>query len=125
MLVVLDSQNSDALYKQIADQLRRGVLDGRVVDGEKLPTAKALAVSLGVNLHTVLRAYSLLRDEGLIQMRRGRGTTVIAPKKERSALSELAQKLVDEASRQGLSGDEIVNLITELASLDGGKIPQS
>ena len=73
----------------------------------------------------MLRAYSLLRDEGLIQMRRGRGTTVIAPKKERSALSELAQKLVDEASRQGLSGDEIVNLITELASLDGGKIPQS
>lgn len=124
MLIVLDSTNSDALYKQIADQLRKGIGDGRVVDGEKLPTAKTLAASLNVNLHTVLRAYSLLRDEGLIQMRRGRGTTVIAPQKPPTAISALAQKLVDEASQQGLSAEEIVNLIAEL-TLKGGKVPQS
>lgn len=124
MLVILDSTNSDALYKQIADQLRAGIGDGRVVDGEKLPTAKTLAASLSVNLHTVLRAYSLLRDEGLIQMRRGRGTTVIAPQKTPNTISRMAQKLVDEASQQGFSAEEIVNLIAELTT-EGGKVPGS
>ncbi|MFK8000682.1 MAG: GntR family transcriptional regulator [Polyangiales bacterium] len=124
MLIVLDSKNSEPLYKQIADQLRNGIRDGRAVDGEKLPAAKALAASLEVNLHTVLRAYSILRDEGLIQMRRGRGTTVIAPQKAPTALSVLAQRLVDEASQQGLSAEELVNLIAELTR-DGGKVPQS
>lgn len=114
MLIVLDTHSSETLYRQIASQLRENILAGRLEDGEKLPTAKALAGSLDVNLHTVLRAYSLLRDEGLIQMRRGRGTQVTAPQ-ARESLSGLAQRLVDEARRQGVSAEEVAKLISELA----------
>jgi len=111
MLLKVDLQSSQPLHEQLAGQLRKHIADGHFKRGERLPPARSLASSLGVNVHTLLRALQTLRDEGLVEMRRGRGTLVtgLAPKFARFA--GLAQKLVLEARRAGLADGEIRKLI--------------
>ena len=76
MLLRLDPTAPEPLYAQLAAQVRSGLASGALAAGERLPSARDLAASLDVNLHTVLRAYQELRDEGLIELRRGRGAVV-------------------------------------------------
>ncbi|WP_435853658.1 GntR family transcriptional regulator [Streptomyces purpurascens] len=94
-----------------AARARRAIADGEVAPGERLPSARALAESLGVNLHTVLRGYQRLRDEGLIELRRGRGAVVLAGTQARARLLERVRALVSEANALGLSEDEVVGLV--------------
>lgn len=78
MQIVIDTASAEPLFEQVATQVRGAVLSGDLRPGEKLPSAKELATGLGINQHTVLRAYQDLRNEGFIELRRGRGATVRA-----------------------------------------------
>ena len=78
MLIRVDPDSPIGLAEQIAGQVRGALVSGELAAGEKLPPARELAAGLDVNMHTVLRAYSVLRDEGLIDLRRGRGAQVRA-----------------------------------------------
>ncbi|MGC5628754.1 GntR family transcriptional regulator [Georgenia sp. Z1344] len=78
MQVVIDTASAEPLFEQVVAQIRGAILAGEVRPGEKLPSAKDLAAGLDVNQHTVLHAYQALRDEGFIELRRGRGATVRA-----------------------------------------------
>ncbi|MBO1334728.1 GntR family transcriptional regulator [Streptomyces sp. VRA16 Mangrove soil] len=113
MLIRVDPGSSVPLGDQIAAQVRRAVADGAVAPGERLPSARALADSLGVNLHTVLRGYQQLRDEGVIELRRGRGAVVLGGEAAagRARLAEKVRSLVAEGRRLGLSDEEIVGLV--------------
>ncbi len=99
--------------EQIAGTVRRAIGEGTLSSGDRLPAAKELAASLDVNLHTVLRAYQMLRDEGLIELRRGRGAIVIASDLGMSKLTTLADDLVAQAKRLGVSRDELARIILE------------
>lgn len=77
MLIHLDSASPTPLWAQLVASLRRSIHDGDVAVGEKLPSAGDLADSLDLNKNTVLRAYRQLRDDGIVELRRGRGATVI------------------------------------------------
>src|ERR1700757_2240446 len=92
--VNIDRSEPVALHDQVAAQIRRAIADGEAGPGERLPLAKDLAAVLGVNKNTVLRALHLLREEGLLEFRRGRGITVSGTP-ERSAVVEKARELVD------------------------------
>jgi hypothetical protein len=81
--------------------------------GERLPPAKDLAAVLGVNTNTVLRALRVLRDEGLLEFRRGRGISV-AGTPERGAVVQRARELVVFARSQGYRVDELVEIIEEV-----------
>ena len=74
--VKIDRHDSLQLHLQVAAELRRAIADGEAKPGERLPPAKDLAAVLEVNTNTVLRALRQLRDEGLVEFRRGRGITV-------------------------------------------------
>ena len=73
MDVNVDRSDPLPLHDQVAAQIRRAIADGEAGPGERLPLAKDLAAVLGVNKNTVLRALHLLREEGLLEFRRGRG----------------------------------------------------
>src|SRR6187399_1714443 len=94
------------LYEQFAGDIRRAIADGEAKPGEHLPPAKDLAAVLGVNTNTVLRSLRLLRDEGLLEFRRGRGISV-AGTPERGAVVQRARDLVEFARRHGYRTDEL------------------
>jgi GntR family transcriptional regulator len=76
VLFRIDPTSAEPLFTQLAAQVRSAVVRGDLTPGTRLPSARDLAASLDVNLHTVLHAYQDLRDEGLIELRRGRGAVV-------------------------------------------------
>ncbi len=115
MLVRVDPSAAVPLAEQIAAQVRGCVVRGELSRGERLPPARELAEVLDVNLHTVLRAYARLRDEGLIELRRGRGAVVRgAADAARLRVVELAREFVGEARRLGLAEPEMLAMITEV-----------
>lgn len=101
------------LHEQVAAAIRRAISDGEARPGERLPPARDLAAVLGVNSNTVFRALRLLRDEGLLEFRRGRGVKVVGTP-ERSAVIERAKELVRFAREQGYRRDELLDLIEGL-----------
>ena len=111
--VKLDHDNPLDLHAQVAAEIRRAIADGEAKPGERLPPAKDLAAVLGVNTNTVLRALRQLRDEGLLEFRRGRGITITGTP-EQSALIERAKDLLHYARTQGYKPDELIHLIRQL-----------
>jgi GntR family transcriptional regulator len=112
--VKVDKSDPTDLYEQVAAEIRRAIADGEAKPGERLPPAKDLAAVLGVNTNTVLRSLRLLRDEGLLEFRRGRGVSV-AGTPERGAVVQRARELVEFGRRQGYPVDELVKIIEDLA----------
>ena len=111
--VKVDRRDPTDLYEQVAGEIRRAIADGEAKPGERLPPAKDLAAILDVNTNTVLRSLRLLRDEGLLEFRRGRGTTVIGTP-DQSAVIEGARDLVQLARRHGYRLDELITVIQAL-----------
>ena len=101
------------LHEQVAAEIRRAIADGEARAGERLPPAKDLAAVLGVNTNTVLRALRQLRDEGLLDFRRGRGVTV-AGSLEHGAVVVRAKELVRFARQHGYRLDELVRIIEDV-----------
>ncbi len=111
MLLRVDLGSSQPLHEQLAAQLRRAISSHELSPGDRLPAARALASTLDVNVHTLLRAYQTLRDEGLLEVRRGRGTIVTEAAVERVDLTEIVRELVTQARLNGLTDDEIHALL--------------
>src|ERR1700735_4053466 len=109
----IDRADPTAVLEQVAAEIRRAILDGEAMPGERLPPAKDLAAELGVNTNTVLRSLRLLRDEGLLEFRRGRGVTV-AGTPERTAVLDQARALVALARRHGYRREELLAMIETL-----------
>ena len=113
-IVKVDRTAPSQLYEQVAAEIRRAIADGEAKPGERLPPAKDLAAVLSVNTNTVLRSLRLLRDEGLLEFRRGRGISV-AGTPERGAVVQRARDLVEFARRQGYRTDELIAIIEDVA----------
>lgn len=77
MLITIDAAAAEPLYLQIRNQIVAGIATGQLESGQSLPSVRSLASDLGINLHTVNKAYAVLRDEGYVRMR-GRAGAVIA-----------------------------------------------
>src|SRR5436853_2671520 len=98
--VKIDRESSTGLHAQVAAEIRRAIADGEAKPGERLPPAKDLAAVVGVNTNTGLRALRTLRDEGLLEFRRGRGITV-AGTPGRSVVASRVRELVVFARKHG------------------------
>lgn len=109
-IVKVDRQDPTELYAQVAAEIRRAIADGEARPGERLPPARDLAAVLDVNTNTVLRALRELRDEGLLEFRRGRGITVSGTP-EKSAVISQAKDLVEFARLRGYRVDELVEIV--------------
>ena len=111
--VKVDRDDPLELYEQVAGEIRRAIAAGEAKPGERLPPAKDLAAVLGVNTNTVLRALRALRDEGLLEFRRGRGITVTGTPED-GAVFERARELVRFARKHGYKRDELIRIIQQL-----------
>jgi GntR family transcriptional regulator len=115
MLLTLDLNDPRPLHEQVGAAIRRAIADGELAVGDRLPPAREVAVALGINANTVLRALRDLRDEGLLEFRRGRGISVLRRPDSRTVLAEKVRELLAEASRYGVGRPEIVALLEELS----------
>ncbi|MEJ7706763.1 MAG: GntR family transcriptional regulator [Nocardioidaceae bacterium] len=117
MWFTVDPDSSVGLADQIASQIRGAVVSGRLKPADKLPPARELAAGLDVNMHTVLRAYAALRDEGLIELRRGRGAQVRATlNRDLVDLDLQIRSLLDAANRLGFTRTELLDHIETVST---------
>jgi GntR family transcriptional regulator len=112
MLIRFDPDSAVGLADQIAAQVRGALVDGTIAPGDRLPAARELARSLDVNMHTVLRAYAALRDDGLVELRRGRGAHIRSDVDPASAsLDQQIRALQNEAQRLGISRTQLIQRV--------------
>ena len=119
----LDPKSGIPYYRQMIDQIRYGILSGKLKVGEQLPTVRALAVELKVNLNTVSKAYKELEIQNILETQQGTGTfigsvTVEIPEEERrKKLNDICMEFFNIAASYGFSEED---LIEELKKIKGG-----
>jgi GntR family transcriptional regulator len=111
--LAIDRSDPTLLHDQVAAQIRRSIADGEAKPGERLPPARDMAAVLGVNTNTVLRALRQLRDEGLLEIRQGRGIRVTGTP-QRGAVLAKAIELVQLSRRNGYDRSELLEMIAQL-----------
>lgn len=111
MWLVLELKSEKPIYLQIRDQVVEAIASGQLAPGSALPTIRQLAVDFRINLHTVRKAYDLLRDEGFVQLKRKVGATVLATPQTPASASDWSARLrtllAEPVARQ-MGSDEIV-----------------
>ena len=113
--VAIDHSSLVPLHEQVAAALRRAIADGEAGPGERLPPARDLAAVLGVNANTVFRALRTLREEDLVEFRRGRGVSVTEIAPHRSLVVAKARELVTLARQYGYRPDELAKIIEQVS----------
>ena len=112
-LSAVDRRDPMLLHEQVASAVRRAIAEGEAGPGDRIPQAKDLATVLGVNTNTVLRALRLLRDEGLLEMGRGRAI-VVAGSPERGAVLTRMRELLEFARGQGYGREELIAMMESI-----------
>lgn len=128
MLISVSDHDPKPIYEQIITQIKEQARTGEIRPGDELPSVRELGESLGINLHTVHRAYQKLRDQGIIHLRLGQRAKVAAPRTRpaspeaiETALTSKLRELITDAYHLGLSNEDFKNLVDELLRDDGGK----
>lgn len=116
MLVTINPDSARSLFDQVASSVRLDIIAGRLAPGDRLPAAREVAGALDINQHTVLRAYQQLRDEGLVDLRRGRGAVVSASAAPLADLANDITALVRRAAALGVPPSTLAALVTEIDS---------
>lgn len=114
----MDTESDAPLFAQIAASVRADAAAGRLQPGDRLPAAREIAGALGVNVHTVLRAYQDLRDEGLLELRRGRGAVLTDQAATLESLRLDIHDLAARARAAGLAPDALAAIVKEIATHD-------
>lgn len=113
-LTAADRSDPTPLHEQVAAAIRRAISEGEAGPGDRIPQARDLATVLGVNRNTVLRALRLLRDEGLLEMGRGR-TIRVTGSPEQGAVIDRVRELIEFARLNGYRREELIGLIERLS----------
>jgi GntR family transcriptional regulator len=109
----LDRSDPTLLHEQVAGAIRRAIAEGEASPGERIPQAKDLAAELGVNTNTVLRALRVLRDEGVIEMGRGRSIRVTG-RPDRGVVAMKMKELLEVARQHGYRKEDLVLMLEKL-----------
>ena len=119
MLIEIDFNSEEALYLQLRNQIIMGIATMELREGDSLPSVRQLAETIGINMHTVNKAYTVLKQEGFVKVDRRRGAVIAVNLDKMKALEELKQDLLVVLARsscKGISRQEVHALIDELYS---------
>ena len=117
MVIEIDFNSDEAIYVQLMNQIIMGIATSRLQEGDPLPSVRQLADTIGINMHTVNKAYSLLRQEGFVTMDRRRGAIIAIDVDKMKALEEMKQNLMVALARgycKNISRAEVHDLIDEI-----------
>lgn len=117
MVIEIDFNSDEAIYVQLMNQIIMGIATSRLQEGDPLPSVRQLADIIGINMHTVNKAYSLLRQEGFVTIDRRRGAIIAIDVDKMKALEEMKQNLMVALARgycKNISRAEVHDLIDEI-----------
>lgn len=117
MVIEIDFNSNEAIYVQLMNQIIMGIATSRLQEGDTLPSVRQLADTIGINMHTVNKAYSLLRQEGFVTIDRRRGAIIALDVDKIKALEEMKQNLMVALARgccKNITRAEVHNLIDEI-----------
>ena len=119
MLLKIKPESDTPIYQQLRDQIVAGIAAGSLKPGDPLPSVREFARDIGVNYHTVNKAYALLRDEGYVNVYGRRGAEISEPPKADEAfLRDMEEKLIKimaEARSKGMDAAEVVKIADKLS----------
>lgn len=117
MMIEIDFNSDEALYMQLRNQIILGIASAQFEEGEALPSVRQLADLIGINMHTVNKAYSVLKQEGFVQVDRRRGAVIALNGDKIRAMEEMQgqlQVIMAKAKCKGISKEEIHALVDEI-----------
>ena len=123
MILEVDFNSEEALYIQLRNQIIVGIATNRLKEGESLPSVRQLAESIGINMHTVNKAYTVLKQEGFVKVDRRRGAVIAIDADRISDLEQMRESLrviLARASCRNISREEVHALIDEISEEYGG-----
>ncbi len=124
MLVKIDFESDEAIYIQLRDQIILGIATERIKEGDSLPSVRQMADIIGINMHTVNKAYSVLKQEGFIKLDRRRGAVIALDMDKIRAIDELHRQLSVILARsicKNVTRSEVHNLVDEIYDYYNGK----
>ncbi len=118
MFIEIDFSSDEAIYQQLCNQIILGIATSRLVDGEVLPSVRQMADEIGINMHTVNKAYTVLRQEGFVKVDRRRGAFISVDDKNRERALNMMEKdmrvLLAEARCRGLTKNDMLLLVDRI-----------
>ena len=117
MIMEIDFNSDEAIYVQLCNQIILGIATSQFREGEQLPSVRQLAETIGINMHTVNKAYSILQQDGFVKIDRRRGAIIAIDINKLKALKEARSELAVVLARaicKGIGRDDIHSLVDEL-----------
>ena len=117
MCIEINFNSDEAIYVQLMNQIILGIATSRLQEGDTLPSVRQMADTIGINMHTVNKAYTLLKQEGFVSIDRRRGAVVAIDVDKIKALEEMKQNLVVALAKgccKEVSRQEVHQLIDEI-----------
>ena len=123
MIIKIDFNSDEALYLQLRNQIIMGIATAQFQEGDSLPSVRQLADTIGINMHTVNKAYTVLKQEGYVKVDRRRGAVIAIDVDRLATLDELKKELrviLAKSSCKNISKQQIYELIDEIYEDYGG-----
>ena len=117
MIVEIDFNSEEALYIQLINQIIIGIATDQIREGDTLPSVRQLADNIGINMHTVNKAYSVLKQEGFLRVDRRRGAVIALDTEKMRTISEMRRDLSVILARgvcKNVSREEVHNLVDSI-----------
>ena len=117
MMIKIDFQSEEALYIQLRNQIILGIATSSIQEGDVLPSVRQLAEDIGINMHTVNKAYAVLKQEGFVTIDRRRGAIISLDIDKLQAVEEMKQNLrvlLAKGRCKRITGQEVHALVDEI-----------
>lgn len=125
MIVEIDFNSEEALYLQLRNQIILGIATAKFQEGDALPSVRQLAEDIGINMHTVNKAYTVLKQEGFLKVDRRRGAVIALDLDKLRTLEEMDEELhviLAKAICKGISREEVHQMVEEIYEEFGGAL---
>lgn len=123
MIIEIDFNSEEALYLQLRNQIVLGIATAQFREGDSLPSVRNMAETIGINMHTVNKAYSVLKQEGYVKVDRRRGAVIAIDMNRLEAAAQLRrelQVLIARGSCKGITKEDFHQLIDDIYEEYGG-----